>query len=105
MNEEKVREAIRFAKQQDDLCKPILQEPTTWRQFVTILEEAIAPDAPEIPEGCPVLVGHNEGEIDQERFYYRGLEEGHTCLEIDYQRAEEQFAMLAKLLSERKDEH
>ena len=47
MNEEKVREAIRFAKQQDDLCKPILQEPTTWRQFVTILEEAIAPEIPE----------------------------------------------------------
>ena len=76
MNEDKVREAIQLIEQ-SRICIPVVEK---------LLKEAIAPEKPEIPEGCPVLVRYYEDGPLCKEFYYGERNYDGSTVEIDYER-------------------
>ena len=93
MNEDKVREAIGIGKSYD---RPhTINEYEVVRKMVKTLEQAIAPEQPEIPEGCPVLCWYDDHEVAPVKTFCVEKREGSVYLtekgcynrvEIDYQR-------------------
>ena len=82
MNEDKVREAIALGHSINSDS-----ESTVRNKMLALLAEAITPEQPEIPKGCPVLVWNYRKYIDcTETFYTEGMEDNYKHVEIDYQR-------------------
>ena len=86
VNENKVKEAIKEIKTWGFAPLPV-------GMIVAKLEEAIAPEQPEIPEGCPVLAGSSPDSCTYPTFYVRKegmlhltITESFPYVEIDYQR-------------------
>ena len=82
MNEDKVRTAINIINAWGSAYP--LSLPTI-SEVAEMLEEAIAPPEPEIPEGCPVLVWNEDGKKGP-TFYCSSLRDAWDFVEIDYQR-------------------
>ena len=77
MKEDKVREAIAVL----NACNTKLPITTALK----LLAEAIAPEQPEIPEGCPVIIlPRYNGEQEQEAF--KNDNNSLRLMKIDYQR-------------------
>lgn len=73
MNEDKVKEAYELLGNALTLGKVL--------EARSLLEEAIAPEQPEIPDGCPVLMFNDEPNFKKATFY--GCKDGDIHISID----------------------